>query len=76
EMLCAAQALDLRTEGSSRHPGHGTRAAHRALRDGGIPPLGQDRILAPDIERAAELIHSGKIAQAVELALTEEEDGA
>ncbi len=76
EMLCAAQALDLRTEGSSRRPGDGTRAAHRALRDGGVAMLRQDRILAPDIERAAELIHSRKIAQAVELALTEKEDGA
>ncbi len=69
EMLCAAQALDLRTEGSSRRPGKGTEAAHRALREGGVAPLGKDRILAPDIERAAELIHSGQIAEAVELAL-------
>ena len=70
EMLCAAQALDQRTEGSSRRPGKGTQAAHRALREGGVAPLGQDRILAPDIERTAELIHSGEIAAAVELALT------
>jgi histidine ammonia-lyase len=72
EMLCAAQALDLRTEGSSRQPGPGAGAAYRALRDGGIAPLTQDRILAPDIERAAELIHSGQIAQAVATALHEE----
>ena len=76
EMLCAAQALDLRTEGSSRHPGDGTRAAHRALRDGGIAPLGQDRILAPDMERTAELIHNGIIGRAVDLALKQKEDGA
>ena len=69
EMLCAAQALDLRTEGSSRHPGKGTGAAQRALREGGVARLGQDRVLAPDIERTAELIHSGRIAEAVELAL-------
>jgi histidine ammonia-lyase len=69
EMLCAAQALDLRTEGSSRRPGKGTEAARRALREGGVAPLDQDRILAPDIERAAELIHGGQIADAVELAL-------
>ena len=74
EMLCAAQALDQRTEGSSRRPGRGTRAAHRALREGGIVPLGQDRVLAPDIERAAELIHSGQIGNAVDLALTQKED--
>jgi histidine ammonia-lyase len=75
EMLCAAQALDLRTEGSSRHPGDGTRAAHQALRDGGVARLGQDRILAPDIERTAELIHNGQIARAVELVLALKEDG-
>jgi len=75
EMLCAAQALDLRTEGSSRHPGDGTRAAYQALRDGGVAPLGQDRILAPDLERTAELIHSGQIARAVELVLALKEDG-
>ncbi len=71
EMLCSAQALDLRTEGSSRQPGPGAGAAYRALREGGITPLTQDRILAPDIERAAELIHSGQIAQAVATALQE-----
>lgn len=69
EMLCAAQGLDLRTGGSSRQPGQGAKAAYRALRDGGIKPLLQDRVLAPDIERAAELIHTGKIAEAVEAAL-------
>jgi histidine ammonia-lyase len=74
EMLCAAQALDLRTEGSSRQPGSGTQAAYQALRDGGVAALSHDRILAPDIERAAELIHSGEIARAVDLALDAKED--
>jgi histidine ammonia-lyase len=69
EMLCAAQALDLRTMGSSRQPGRGTRAAYRAFRKGGIEPLIHDRVLAPDIERAADLIHAGKIAEAVDAAL-------
>jgi histidine ammonia-lyase len=73
EMLCAAQALDFRISGRprppARKPGVGTSAAHQALRAGGITPLTQDRILAPDIERAAELIHSGQITGAVEAAL-------
>jgi histidine ammonia-lyase len=68
EMLCAAQALDLRTGGSSRQPGQGTKAAYQALREGGIEPLVRDRILASDIERAAALIHTAKIAEAVEAA--------
>jgi len=72
EMLCAAQALDLRTEGSSRRSGKGTEAAHRALREGGVARLGQDRVLAPDIERTADLIHSGRVAEAVDLALAPE----
>lgn len=69
ELLCAAQALDLRTEGSSRRPGLGTRAACQALRDNGIAPLVRDRILAPDIARAADLVSSGQLAEAVEAAL-------
>jgi histidine ammonia-lyase len=72
EMLCAAQALDLRTRGSRRQPGRGTKAAHQALRDGGIAPLVEDRSLAPDIERTAELIHAGKIAEAVDAALQQQ----
>jgi histidine ammonia-lyase len=69
EMLCAAQALDLRTEGAIELLGLGTRAAHQALRDGGIAPLTQDRVLSPDIERAAQWVHRGRIAEAVDLAL-------
>jgi histidine ammonia-lyase len=69
EMLCAAQALDLRTEGATELLGLGTRAAHQALRDGGIAPLTRDRVLGPDIERAAQLIHKRRIAEAVDLAL-------
>jgi histidine ammonia-lyase len=69
ELLCAAQALDLRTEGSSRQPGQGTRAAYQALRDSGIAPLDRDRILAPDIAHAAALVHNAQIAEAVAAAL-------
>ena len=41
------------------------------LRKAGIAPLTQDRVLAPDIEQVAQLIHSRQIADAVELALQE-----
>jgi histidine ammonia-lyase len=69
EMLCAAQALDLRAMGSSRQPGRGTKAAYQAFRRSGIKPLTRDRMLAPDIELAADLIHTGKIVEAAAAAL-------
>jgi histidine ammonia-lyase len=49
--------------------GLGTHAALRALRAGGVAPLTRDRILAPDIEHGAGLIHRGEIARAVHAAL-------
>jgi histidine ammonia-lyase len=52
--------------------GCGTQAAHQALRMAGITPLVQDRVLAPDIERVAELIHRRQIARSVVLALDED----
>jgi histidine ammonia-lyase len=56
----------------SKRPGQGTMAAYQVLRANGVAPLAQDRVLAPDIERVAELIHTGKIGQAVENQLAEE----
>ncbi len=56
---------------STTRLGCGTKTAHQALRMAGIAPLVQDRVLAPDIERVAQLIHSRQIADAVELALQE-----
>jgi histidine ammonia-lyase len=70
EMLCAAQALNLRIGGATERLGQGTRTAYQALREAGIVPLTQDRVLAPDIERVAALIHSRKIARAVDRELS------
>jgi len=65
ELLCAAQAVEfVGPEGL----GAGTRAAYRAVRDV-VPPLDGDRVLAPDIERLAVLIHSGGLVKAVEAAV-------
>jgi histidine ammonia-lyase len=58
-----------RYEVPPRHPGLGSLVAYQALRASGISFLSQDRVLAPDIERVAELIHNGEIGQAVESAL-------
>ena len=65
ELLCAAQGIDLR---SPLKPGRGTMAAYRAVRRQ-IRRLDRDRIMAPDLERAAELIRGGKVLGAVEKAI-------
>lgn len=64
ELICATQAIWLQTgkPGSeSRGPGAGVAAACRALRDAGIAPLTQDRVLYPDIRRAETLLRSGSL---------------
>jgi len=75
EMMCASQAFDLLGE----TPGRGTRVAHAKVREI-VPTLDQDRIVAPDIARIAELIRSWALLEAVEKAvgpvrLTIEEKG-
>ena len=65
ELLCAAQGIDLR---SPLQPGRGTLAAYRAVRRR-IKRLDRDRIMAPDLERAAELIRQGRVLGAVERAV-------
>ena len=56
--------------------GRGTGVARRALRSAGIAALAQDRVLAPDIERVAQLIHAGQVARAVCQALEEQDSDA
>ena len=63
-----ADCADL-PDGAGPRLGPGTAAAHRFLRARGLAPLTEDRVLAPDIELVAQLIHSGEIAQAVEASL-------
>jgi histidine ammonia-lyase len=83
EMLCAAQALDCRLDmtvdglrGWGRRPeaGRGTEAAYRTLRQSGVEVLGEDRVLAPDIERIAALIHGRRIAREVWAALADHQE--
>ena len=61
EYLIATQALDLR-EGFALAPGTG--AAHALLRQH-VPFMAHDRVLYPDIERAASLVRSGALARAI-----------
>ena len=62
EVLCAAQALDMRRPLKASR---GVEAGRRALRRR-IPHLDADRVLADDIARARELVEDGTLQQAVE----------
>ncbi|MHA2271299.1 MAG: histidine ammonia-lyase [Candidatus Hodarchaeales archaeon] len=64
ELLAGAQAIDLRPATPSQL-GPGTTMAYKAIRDC-IPPLEEDRELAPDITKIADLIHSGILIEALE----------
>jgi histidine ammonia-lyase len=61
ELLCAAQALDLR---GNLPPGAGVAAAHRALR-AQVPHLEQDRLMSADIARANAMLEDGSLLAAV-----------
>jgi histidine ammonia-lyase len=62
ELVAAARGIDLRAP----LPARGTGAARQALRDGGVPGPGPDRLLAPELARAAELVADRTILIAVE----------
>jgi histidine ammonia-lyase len=63
EVLTAARALDLRRP---LVPSPATGAVVALLRDAGIEGPGPDRHLAPEIERAVDLVRSGAVLAAVE----------
>ena len=60
ELLCAAQALDLR---APLVASPAIRAVHKAIRQV-VPPLGDDRILHNDITAVRDLLHAGSIVEA------------
>jgi histidine ammonia-lyase len=62
ELLCAAQALDLRRP---LEPAAGTAAARDLVRSK-VPAADSDRPVAPALELAAELIRSGEVVRAAE----------
>lgn len=63
EVLTAARALDLRRP---LEPSPATGAVVRLLRSSGIEGPGPDRHLAPEIEKAVQLVRSGAVVDAVE----------
>jgi histidine ammonia-lyase len=62
EVLCAAQAIDLRAQPKL---GTGTAAAHKAVRDA-VSHMDVDRYLARDIEAVLALERRDTILRAVE----------
>jgi histidine ammonia-lyase len=58
ELMCAAQALEFLRP---LRPGVGVDRAYRLVRER-IAPLEEDRVLAPDIAVATELVRSGALA--------------
>jgi len=64
ELLCAAQALDLRMPAKL---GRGTEAAYRRIRER-VVMLTDDRALSDDIEAAVQMIRQGSVSTAVESA--------
>ncbi|MEM9765237.1 MAG: histidine ammonia-lyase [Pseudomonadota bacterium] len=67
ELLCAAQGVEFRALLTTSAPLRKAMAALRAE----IPPLVEDRILTPDIDRAAHLVATGRISAAPGVALPE-----
>jgi len=65
ELVCAAQALDMR---KPLTPGVGTAAALARVREE-VAFLARDRVLAPDLERAARLVRSGEVVAVARSAL-------
>ncbi len=64
EAVCAARALDFRRP---LEPAPSTRAVHDLLRTR-VPGPGPDRPLAPELDAAADLVHSGALLAAAESA--------
>jgi histidine ammonia-lyase len=69
ELMCAAQAIDLRKEKSQGKLGKGASIAHRVIREH-VPTLEHDRRLSLDIEKTLGLVRSGELLRAVESEVT------
>jgi histidine ammonia-lyase len=63
ELVTAARGIDLR---SPLEPAAGTGAARDALRAGGVPGPGPDRLVAPELADAAALVADRTVLEAVE----------
>lgn len=62
ELLAAAQGLEFLRP---LRPGAGVEAAYEMIREQ-VPPLGRDRVLAPDIEKLEAMVRAGDFARILE----------
>ncbi len=60
ELLCSAEAVDIRTKEDYSLLGKGTRVVQELIREK-VPPLNRDRIISDDIKTAEELIEKNII---------------
>ncbi len=60
ELLCSAEAVDIRTKGDSSLLGGGTRIVQKLIREK-VPPLTRDRIVSLDIKLMEVLIEENEI---------------
>jgi histidine ammonia-lyase len=67
ELLCAAQGIDFRAPLTTSAPLARVVAALREV----VPSLGEDRYLAPDLEKAAVLIREGNLVTTADVAMPE-----
>ncbi|MGM5630671.1 histidine ammonia-lyase [Apibacter raozihei] len=65
ELLAATQAIDLATDSSNKKLGKGTQIAYNIIRDQ-IEPFSKDRVMYPEINKAANIIDSESIVNSVE----------
>jgi len=63
ELICAAQALDMR--GCAGRMGKGTDAAYKVVRSA-VQRLGEDRVMYKDLEAVAALVEDGTLVDVVE----------
>jgi len=67
ELVVAARAIEIRTQGSEvLEAAAATRAVVRAVREAGVPGVGPDRFLAADLAAAHEFVTTGLLAEAAE----------
>lgn len=67
ELLCAAQGIEFRAPLSTSAP---LRQVLACLRES-VPGLTEDRYMAPDLERAAELVRGAALGRAAEIRMPE-----
>ena len=76
EYLCATQAIDLqlgKIGNQTLQMGKGSGAAYRCIRENGINKLKMDRVLYPDLRKAAYLVRSGRLVKVARQAIGQED---